>query len=96
MFINEYGSREDPTIILLATMMVSGTDLHDLMRPYLKGAYHVIAPDQGGHGRRTPIFLRTRNTKRCGPFCWKTTAGRSRLPMELPSVWLLHTESQEA
>ena len=51
MFINEYGSREDPTIILLAPMMVSGTDLYDLMRPYWKGAYHVIAPDQGGHGK---------------------------------------------
>ena len=27
MFINEYGSREDPTIILLAPTMVSGADL---------------------------------------------------------------------
>ena len=50
MFINEYGSRDDPTIILLAPMMVSGTDLYDMMKPYLKGAYHIIAPDQGGHG----------------------------------------------
>ena len=51
MFIHEYGSRDDPTVILLAPMMVSGSDLYDLMRPYLKGAYHIIAPDQGGHGR---------------------------------------------
>ena len=51
MFINEYGSREDPTIILLAPMMVSGTNLYDLMRPYWKGAYHVIAPDHVGHGK---------------------------------------------
>lgn len=26
MFISEYGSRQDPTIIRLAPMMVSGTD----------------------------------------------------------------------
>lgn len=51
MFINEYGSRDDPTVILLAPMMVSGADLYSLMKPYLKGAYHIIAPDQGGHGR---------------------------------------------
>ena len=51
MYINEYGSREDPTIILLAPMMVSGSDLYDLMKPRLKGDYHIIAPDQGGHGR---------------------------------------------
>ena len=51
MFINEYGSREDPTIILLAPMMVSGSDLYALMKPYFKGRYHFIAPDQGGHGK---------------------------------------------
>ena len=51
MFINEYGSRDDPTIILLAPMMVSGFDLHNLMNPYFKGNYHIIAPDQGGHGK---------------------------------------------
>lgn len=51
MFINEYGSREDPTIILLAPMMVSGADLYHLMKPNFQNAYHVIAPDQGGHGK---------------------------------------------
>ena len=51
MFINEYGSREDPTIILLAPMMVSGADLYHLMESYFQNAYHVIAPDQGGHGK---------------------------------------------
>ena len=51
MFINEYGSRDDPTIILLAPMMVSGSDLYTLMKPYFKGEYHIIAPDQGGHGK---------------------------------------------
>ena len=51
MFINEYGDREKQTVILLAPMMVSGSDLYSLMKPYFKGDYHIIAPDQGGHGR---------------------------------------------
>ena len=51
MYIHEYGSRNDPTVILLAPMMVSGTDLHTLMSPYFNGSYHFIAPDQGGHGK---------------------------------------------
>lgn len=51
MYINEYGSRDDPTIVLLAPMMVSGSELYTLMKPYFKGAYHIISPDQGGHGK---------------------------------------------
>ena len=37
MFINEYGKREDPTVVLLAPMMVSGKELYRLMKPYFKG-----------------------------------------------------------
>ncbi len=51
MFINEFGNRNDPTVILLAPMMISGTDLYDQMSPFFRGSYHIIAPDQGGHGR---------------------------------------------
>ena len=51
MYIHEYGSRDNPTIILLAPMMVSGADLYSLMSPHLMGEYHIIAPDQGGHGK---------------------------------------------
>lgn len=51
MFINEYGEREDPTVILLAPMMVSGSELYQLMNRFFKGKYHFIAPDQGGHGK---------------------------------------------
>ena len=51
MYIHEFGSRDNPTIILLAPMMVSGTDLYTLMSPYFNGSYHFIAPDQGGHGK---------------------------------------------
>ncbi len=51
MFLNEYGNRENPTIILLPPMMVSGSNLYDLMGPYFKGHYHIIAPDLGGHGK---------------------------------------------
>lgn len=51
MYINEYGSRDDPIIILLAPMMISGTDLHEQMGPFFQRSYHIIAPDQGGHGK---------------------------------------------
>ncbi len=51
MFINEYGNKNDPLIVLLAPMMVSGEQLYQLMQPYFKGNYHFIAPDQGGHGK---------------------------------------------
>lgn len=51
MFMNEYGSRDNPTVVLLAPMMVSGGDLYQLMKPYFTGAYHFVAPDQGGHGK---------------------------------------------
>ena len=51
MFINEFGSRDNPTMILLAPMMVSGSDLYNLMKPNFKGDYHIIAPDQGAHGK---------------------------------------------
>ncbi len=51
MFVNEYGSKHDPVILLLAPMMVSGGDLYHLMCPYFKEKYHFIAPDQGGHGK---------------------------------------------
>ena len=42
MFINEYGSREDPTIILLAPMMVSGVDLYHRMKAFLRRRQNVL------------------------------------------------------
>lgn len=51
MFINEYGNRNDPVVVLLAPMMVSGEELYRLMSPYFHGEYHFIAPAQGGHGK---------------------------------------------
>ncbi len=51
MFINEYGDKNDPLVLLLAPMMVSGEDLYQLMHPYFTDNYHFIAPDQGGHGK---------------------------------------------
>lgn len=51
MYTNEYGNREDPTIILLAPMMVSGENLYEIMSPHFKRQYHFIFPDQGGHGK---------------------------------------------
>lgn len=51
MYINDYGEKDKPLVILLAPMMVSGTDLYELIHPYLKGEYHIIAPDQGAMGK---------------------------------------------
>ena len=39
MFINEFGGRENPTVILLAPMMVSGSDLYNLMKPNFETVY---------------------------------------------------------
>jgi hypothetical protein len=57
MYINEYGNKNDPLILLLAQMMVSGEQLYQLMQPYFKENDHFIAPDQGGH-KRTDWFIR--------------------------------------
>ncbi len=51
MYVNEYGTPGNPVIVLLAPMMVSGSDLYELMSPHFSRDYHVIAPDQGGHGK---------------------------------------------
>ena len=51
MFIHEYGDKNDPLVLLLAPMMVSGEDLYRLIHPYFRRNYHFIAPDQGGHGK---------------------------------------------
>ena len=56
LYIHEYGNRDDPTLILLAPMMVSGTDLYAMMFPYLQQSYHIISPDQGGHGKAGPYI----------------------------------------
>ena len=51
MFINEFGDRDDPTVILLTAMMIFGAELHDQMTPYFHGSHHIIALDQGGRGK---------------------------------------------
>ena len=51
MYMKEFGEKDRPTIGMLAPMMVSGQDLYNLISPYLKGAYRMISPDQGGHGK---------------------------------------------
>lgn len=51
MYINEYGNPNNPKLIFLAPMMVTGADLYSFISPYLKGDYFIIAPDQGGHGK---------------------------------------------
>ena len=44
MYMNVYGNPDDPKVILLAPMMVSGENLYELMRPYFRGDYYFIAP----------------------------------------------------
>ena len=51
MYVKEFGEKDKPTIVMLAPMMVSGQDLYNLISPYLNGAYRIISPDQGGHGK---------------------------------------------
>ena len=45
MFIHEYGNKEDPLVLLLAPMMLSGENLYQLMHLYFTDNYHFIAPD---------------------------------------------------
>ncbi len=51
MYINEYGDPNDPVIVALHPMSITGEDLYEALKPNLKGDYLIIAPDQGGHGR---------------------------------------------
>ncbi|SEI57373.1 alpha/beta fold hydrolase [Streptococcus equinus] len=51
MYFHEFGDSSLPKIVLLAPMMISGENLYHLVKPYLKGEYCIIAPDQGGHGK---------------------------------------------
>ncbi|SDJ28654.1 hypothetical protein [Streptococcus equinus] len=48
MYFHEFGDFSLPKIVLLAPMMISGENLYHLVKPYLKGEYCIIAPDQGG------------------------------------------------
>jgi len=48
MFINEYGDKNNPLILLLAPMMVSGEDLYQLMHPYFKHDYVQKPQEEAG------------------------------------------------
>ncbi len=50
MYINTYGNKKDPVILLLAPILVCGENIYQLMKPYFASPYYVIAPDHGGHG----------------------------------------------
>ncbi len=59
MYINEYGDPNDPIILGLHPMSITGEDLYEALKPNLKGRYLVIVPDQGGHGRSGPYMSLT-------------------------------------
>ena len=82
MFINEFGCRDDPTFVLLAPMMVSGTDLHHLINPHFEGDYHIIAPDQGGHGQAGGYHSADAVKNTNATFGWGAKSGREYLELE--------------
>ncbi|MBQ5330596.1 MAG: hypothetical protein J6F31_05030 [Oscillospiraceae bacterium] len=51
MFINSFGDKKDPAVVLLPPMMISGSYAYETAAPYFKGRYFIIAPDHGGHGQ---------------------------------------------
>ena len=90
MFLNQYGSRNDPAIILLAPVMVSGSDLYNLMKPYFKGNHHIIAPDQGRHACRHYDLGRPAEVEqeKLNPdFDWMYS--RKTIPMYMPKAGLV-------
>ncbi len=56
MYIHEYGDSTAPVIAALHPMGIAGEDLFRTLRPYLKGNYCLVVPDQGGHGRSGPYI----------------------------------------
>ena len=51
MYINEYGDKSSPKILMLHPMEVTGDDLYHLFSKHLSQEYYCISPDQGGHGK---------------------------------------------
>src|SRR5882757_2054347 len=48
-YVQEWGDRSNPTIVLLHGL-ASTSHMFDLIAPALGEFFHVIAPDQRGHG----------------------------------------------
>ena len=85
MFINEYGNRNDPTVILLAPMMISGADLYGQMSPFFQASYHFIAPDQGGHGKAGAYISADEEYKTLKSFLLESECTRSIRSCAQPS-----------
>ena len=94
MFINEYGDKKDPIVLLLAPMMVSGEDLYQLMHPYFKHNYHFMAPDQGGHGKAGAYISADEEYKTLKTFCLTGDIERSNWFMEHP--WVLRSDTDSS
>ena len=63
MFIHEFGNRDDPTVILLAPMMVSGTDLYALMSRISMALTISSLLIRADMARRELIRLQTKSTE---------------------------------
>ncbi len=51
MFVQEFGPDDAPVMLALHPMGITGENLYEALAPHLTGSFHVIAPDQGGHGK---------------------------------------------
>ena len=64
MFISEYGDKNNPLVLLLAPMMVSGEDLYQLMHPFLNTSIITSRRIRAVTGKPEPISVLMRNIKR--------------------------------
>ncbi len=54
MYVREYGDPENPKILMLHPVNMTGEELYQKLQVHLDWDYCIIAPDQGGHGKSGP------------------------------------------
>lgn len=57
MKIHTYGKSEDPVVLLLHPMLVSGAQMAEHLGKRLSGGFYLISPDQGAHGEAGGEFV---------------------------------------
>ena len=57
MFIHAHGEKEDPLIILLHPMGITGEKMYEVVGKRFRGCYYVLSPDMGKHGSEQKPFL---------------------------------------
>ena len=56
MFIHAFGKKEDPLIIILHPMGISGEKMMEVVGKKFQGSYHILSPDMGNHGSEKKPF----------------------------------------